>query len=170
MPTQNVIDNADKIQKNGGGITRNGEAPTKNPDPLLSELLIRILLGENIKTKIFDILNEKYRGSDFKKYITEVLTPETRELLTKNREKLQSDLRNSTEITDKNGEIANDKLIKFLEEYYKCKIPERKKIVRDIVKSSINRLETIPEGDEKNGVEGARAVKVDGKEGVNKSI
>ncbi|MFM6973266.1 MAG: hypothetical protein ACKOXJ_06645, partial [Alphaproteobacteria bacterium] len=126
-------------------------------------------MGEN-KTDIFDKLNRKYPGTDFKKFILEDLTTETRYLLTKNREKLKSELKKSTKITDQNGKIANDKLIKFLEEYYKCKIPERKKIVRDIVKSSINRLETIPEGDEKNGVEGARAEKVNGNGRGKKSI
>lgn len=170
MSAQDVIDKANKFQEHGYGITRNGDAPTKNPDPLLSELRIRILLGENIKTNIFDRLNEKYPDSDFKKFILEDLTPETRELLTKNREKLKSELRNSTEITDKNGEVANDKLIKFLEEYYKCDKVERIKIIRKIRRletiRKIPRLETIPEGDETNGdeanrIEGARAIKVD---------
>jgi len=164
MPTQKVIDNANQIQKNGGGITRNGEAPTKNPDPLLSELLIGILLGENKKTNIFDRLNEKYPSIDFREFIFKDLTPETRELLTQNREKLKLDLRNSSEITDKNGAVANDKLIIFLKEYYKCDKAERIKIVGEIEKSLINRLKTIPEW-----VEGASAEKIDNNGIGNKS-
>ncbi|MFM7557370.1 MAG: hypothetical protein ACKO46_02215, partial [Alphaproteobacteria bacterium] len=85
-------------------------------------------------------------------------TTETRYLLTKNREKLKSELKKSTKITDQNGKIANDKLIKFLDEYYEYDKDERKKIVREI-----RRLETIPEGDETTGVESASAVRVNDK-------
>ncbi|MFM6973498.1 MAG: hypothetical protein ACKOXJ_07865, partial [Alphaproteobacteria bacterium] len=67
MSAQNVIDKADQIQKQGGGITR--DAPTKDPDPLLSEFLMRILLDENKRTDIFDRLNEKNPGIDFREFI-----------------------------------------------------------------------------------------------------
>ncbi len=151
MTIQSVIEAANKIGERGGGITRTGH-PNRNPETLLSETLINILLKENKKTNIFDRLNKEYPDIDFKKFILEDLTPETQELLAKDRKKLKSELENSKEITDKNGEIANKNLIRFLNEYYKCEKPERIKIVSEIEKSLIKKLATIPEGHETYGV------------------
>lgn len=160
MKTPLVIEAANKIQERGSGITRTGH-PNRNPETLLSETLINILLKENNKTNIFDRLNKKYPDIDFKKFILEDLTPETQELLAKDREKLKSELVNSKEITDKNGEIANKNLNRFLNEYYKCEKPERIKIVSEIEKSLIKKLATIPEGHETYGIEVAGIRRID---------
>ena len=152
MQTPSVIKAANKIQESGGGINRSGH-PNRHPETLLSDTLISILLKENKKTNIFDRLNKEYPDIDFKKFILEDLTPETQELLAKDRKKLKSELENSKEITDKNGEIANKNLIRFLNEYYKCEKPERIKIVSEIEKSLIKKLATIPEGHETYGFE-----------------
>ena len=152
MQTPSVIEAANKIQESGRGINRSGH-PNRNPETLLSETLINILLKENKKTNIFDRLNKEYPDIDFKKFILEDLTPETQELLAKDRKKLKSELVLSKEITDKNGEIANKNLIRFLNEYYKCEKPERIKIVSEIEKSLIKKLATIPEGHKTYGVE-----------------
>ncbi|MFZ9469978.1 MAG: hypothetical protein ACO26G_02855 [Rickettsiales bacterium] len=151
MKISSIIDSANKFQERGGGITRTGH-PNRNPETLLSETLINILLKENKKTNIFDRLNKEYPDIDFKKFILEDLTPETQELLAKDRKKLKSELENSKEITDKNGEIANKNLIRFLNEYYKCEKPERIKIVNEVEKALIKKLTTIPEGHETYGV------------------
>jgi len=144
MRIEDVMDNANKLQKENRGIFRQGNCPANNPKQLLNETLLKYLLNEIFSKDIFADLNTKNPYIDFKKLILEDLPIKYRKIFSEDRMAFAEKI-NKEEIKNKDGEILNDKLKEFFVEYYKYEPHERNQIIRIVKKSMISNLQTIYE-------------------------